>query len=128
MSTETKEIKTTPVETTPDLPVVSPLADIIEKEDSLVLLADMPGVDEKHVGLELEQGVLTITGEVTADDIPEAEITHWEFRPVRFQRSFTLSDKLDADQITASMKHGVLRLNLPKAEAAKPRSIEVRSG
>ena len=115
------------IERTSTVPVFVPRCDIYERDDGLMLHADMPGVDEKSVDVELEAGVLTISGKVPAEDRPDHEIIYREFHPGDFRRSFTLTDEIDSGKIEASVKNGVLRVYLPKAEAAKPRKIAVKS-
>jgi len=107
-------------------PVFLPAVDIHETDDGAVLLADLPGCDEASVDVRLEEGVLTITGRVEPDDFPGHQLTHGEYRPGDFERSFSVSDIVDAARIKARVKDGVLRLDLPKAEAAKPKKIQVK--
>lgn len=95
-----------------------PAVDIYETQDELVLLADLPGVDESSLQLEVSRGVLTLEGEV-----PDAA----EAKQHGYYRQFTLSDRIDADAGKAIMKDGVLTLRLPKSEAAKPKKIAVRT-
>jgi len=104
-----------------------PDVDIIEKKDDIVILADMPGVDEKSVNVTLEKNVLSISGKVDAELPKEHKLTVQEYGVGDYERSFTLSSEIDRDRIRASVKNGVLRLVLPKASAAKPRTIEVRT-
>ena len=101
--------------------------DICETRDGLQLWADVPGIDEKSIDLQLDRGVLTIKGRV-----PEAsdagELRWGEYEPAGFERSFRLSDEIDSARIEARVVDGVLELRLPKAEHAKPRRIEVQQG
>ena len=97
---------------------VAPAIDIYETDDELVLLADLPGVEESALQLEVSRGVLTLEGEVQ-DGTPEMQRSYY--------RQFTLSDRIDADARKATMKDGVLTLRLPKSEAAKPKKIAVRT-
>lgn len=115
-------------EGTRDRPVVSPRTDIFETGDNIVLSADMPGVDESNVGITLEKNVLTIEGTAMVDERPGHELGYSEAAPRDFRRSFTLSDEINRNKISASVKHGVLRLVLPKAEPAKARRIKVNAG
>ena len=115
-------------EGTRERPSVAPRTDIYENGDNIVLLADMPGVDEDHVGITLEKDVLTIEGALYSDERSGHELAYGERRARDFRRSFTLSNEIDRNKISASVKHGVLRLTLPKAEPAKARRIKVRAG
>jgi HSP20 family protein len=104
-----------------------PLVDIIERKDDIVLLADMPGVDERSVEVTLEKNVLTIYGAVEPV-APEGYRLHGsEYGVGDYRRVFSLSDEVQRDRIQATVKEGVLRLVLPKAEAVRTRKIEVRA-
>ena len=115
------------VERTRSKKLYTPPVDIIEEKDSLFLIADMPGVDENSVDITLEKNVLTIYGTVE-QEIPENHrLVSAEYGIGDYQRTFTLSDEIDREKIQASVKNGVLRLALPKAEAAKTRKIPVKA-
>jgi len=103
-----------------------PRADIYETSDGLVLLADMPGVDENSIELTLEKNVLTINGTVEFERPVNYSMAYTEYEVGDYQRSFTLSDEIDRDNIQASVKNGVLRLYLPKAAPVKARKIAVK--
>lgn len=108
-------------------PVYSPATDVFEKQDAFVLVMDVPGVSEKDVELELEDDVLTIQARSTAHEVEGYELLYGEYRASDYERSFTLSSDIDRNKIKASVKNGVLRVELPKAEKLKPRKIEVKS-
>jgi HSP20 family protein len=103
-----------------------PRVDIYENKDSLFLIADMPGVDEKTVDIELEKNVLTITGRVENGPIKDGTLMYSEYEIGDYERVFTLSDEIDRDKIVAIVKNGVLRLELLKAEKIKPKKIAVQ--
>ena len=105
---------------------VAPPVDIYETRDGLVVLADLPGVAQEALDVRVDNNVLTIRGH--ARHVVPGEVTYREYELVNFFRQFELSDKVDQGRITADLKCGVLTLNLPKAEEAKPRQIEVRVG
>ena len=105
--------------------VVSPAVDIDEGRDDLVLWADLPGVRQDTLRVTLEQRVLTIEGHVEPADFPGHALAHREYQQGDFRRTFTVSDAIDEGQITATLTDGVLRLTLPKAEPARPRTITV---
>ena len=108
--------------------VHAPLIDIHEGPEGLVLEADLPGATEKSVTVSLEDNVLSLRAEV-APAIPEGmKLLHEEYRVGSYQRSFILSDDVSREGIRAELNNGVLRLLLPKAERAKTRRIEIRSG
>ena len=103
-----------------------PAADIYESENELVVNLDLPGVDPKMVDIRVENNILSIRGERQFEDKQNRDNFHRVERPYGpFGRSFTLSTAVDADKIRASYKSGVLSITLPKAEAAKPRRIQI---
>lgn len=104
-----------------------PRVDILENKDSLFLVADMPGVDEKTVDIELEKNILTITGRVENGRIKDATMMYAEYEIGDYERAFTLSDEIDRNKIVATVKNGVLRLELPKAEKVKPKKIAIQA-
>lgn len=117
------------VEQTRDVPVYIPDTDIYETDDAIVVVADMPGVDEKHVDVDLEQRVLTISGtSAEAETFEGYALAAQGYRPGDYRRSFTLSNDVDVDGITARIKDGVLRIRLPKAKELQPRKIQVECG
>ena len=102
-----------------------PDIDICETPDSLWLWADMPGVDEASVSLKLADGVLSIEGQVALTDYENLTPMYTEYNVGNFARRFTISDDIATDRIKARMNNGVLEVELPKAERAKPRQIPV---
>ena len=103
-----------------------PHTDIFENEDALTLMMEMPGVTKDGVTVGLEQDRLDIEGEIEFSNYEGMEPVYSEYGVGHFKRSFTLSNKIDQENISADLKDGVLKLTLPKAQAAKPRRIEVR--
>ena len=115
------------VERTRERPVYTPRTDIYENEDRVVLVADMPGVDEKSIDVTLQDNVLTITGR-TAEVAPEGyRLAYAEFERGDYQRSFALSSKADPNGIEASIRDGVLHVTVPKAKSAL-KKIPVMAG
>ncbi|KPK86171.1 MAG: hypothetical protein AMJ81_01965 [Phycisphaerae bacterium SM23_33] len=105
----------------------SPLVDIYEKDDGLVLVADVPGASKGDISVQVDKGVLTLAAEARFDVPGEAySRTYLSFEPGRFFRAFALSDEIDRDRITATVSKGVLTVELPKAEAARSRKIEIK--
>ncbi len=121
---EKKELQT-PSESTRNVPIFVPAVDIYEKENALVLLADMPGVAMENVEIDLNNDQLTIRGMVTLEE-PKGTALLKEYSVGDYYRQFTLSNVIDQGKIEATMKDGVLKLLLPKAEAARPRKITVQ--
>ena len=102
-----------------------PDVDICETADSLFLWADMPGVDEQSVDVNLAEGVLTIEGRVSLSEYESLNPIYSEYRVGNYARRFTVSSDIDGARIKGRVKDGVLELELPKAERAKPRRIEI---
>jgi HSP20 family protein len=104
-----------------------PRVDIFETKEAIVLVADMPGVDENSVTITLEKNVLTLTGEPEIEHFKGYNLALAEYDVGDYQRSFNLSGQINGDEIDASMKNGVLRVTLPKAKPAKARKINVKA-
>jgi HSP20 family protein len=102
-----------------------PDVDIYETPERLWLWVDMPGVDEKSINVDLANGVLTIEGAVALDDYNELTPVYTEYNVGNYQRRFSISSDIDLDGIKARTATGVLELELPKAERARPRKISV---
>ena len=114
-------------ERTRERPLYAPRVDIVETEDALEILADMPGITRESVEVTLEQRVLSIRGRA---DIPLPEglaPLYLEYEPGDYERSFALSDAVDPGGIEARVRGGVLHLRLPKAGPAKRQRIEVKA-
>jgi HSP20 family molecular chaperone IbpA len=108
-------------------PVFSPAVDIFENDTSITVLADMPGVKAQDLQIDLRESVLTLTGRVAMpESAKESEVVR-EYRSGTFFRQFTLSETINQTGIDAKLTDGVLRLELPKVEKAKPRQITVRT-
>ncbi len=120
-----KELQTG-AESTRNVPIFIPAVDIYESETALTLLADMPGVPFGNVDIDLNNDQLTIRGSAVLPDGGGAVMLK-EYEVGDYYRQFTLSDAIDRAKIEASMKDGILKIVLPKAEAAKPRKITVTS-
>jgi len=106
-----------------------PDVDIYEDENTLWLWADMPGVGQEKVSIDLHDNVLTLQGEVLLDDYKGLTPVYTEYNVGHYSRRFTLSEdiQIDRDRIIARMSDGVLELQVPKIERAKPRRITVMS-
>ena len=97
---------------------LTPVVDIYETAAELVVMADLPGVAESGLQLEVSRGVLTLEAEIQAAENEQQR---------GFYRQFRLSERIDADAGNAALKDGVLTLRLPKIEAAKPKKIAVKT-
>ena len=102
---------------------VAPLVDVYENVDELMLLMDVPGVEDEGLSIQLDGGKLDLEARQNIPD--EAQQA---FPPVVFARSFTVPSSIDAARVSAEIHAGVLKIHLPKSEAAKPRRIEVTAG
>jgi len=107
------------------LPVLLPAVNLYEREHEVVIVADMPGVSEKHVDLTVEKNTLTVSGKADWTEPAGYELRYREFAPVEYRRVFSLTSDLDPENIKASMKNGVLTVTLAKSESARPRKIAV---
>jgi HSP20 family protein len=102
-----------------------PTADIYEDRDSLKVILEMPGVDKGHIDVRVEEGVLFVEGRLDLTKYRGLQPLYTEYNIGNYARSFRLSNTIDQDNIGAELKDGVLSLTLPKAEKAKPRTIQV---
>ena len=106
-----------------------PAMDLVETDDSFVLRADLPGLAEGDVSIELEENVLTVAGERKAEHEERKEGYYRVERSTgAFRRSLTLPEGVDADAITATFDKGVLEVRIPKPEERKPRKVQIRVG
>lgn len=122
-----QEAASTAEQTKPGV-LFTPAVDIYETEENIVLLADMPGVKNEDLVIDLRDNTLTLTGDVHAPEAEGEQVLFHEYGIGRYYRQFTLSEVVDQEKIDATLKDGVLHLTLPKAEKAKPRKIEVNAG
>ena len=112
------------VKTNTDQPTYyQPSTDVRETETHVVIQFDMPGVSSDNVDLTVEKGTLTVTGK--ADPEEQGTAIYRETHIGDYQRTFTLSEDVDTDKITAEMKAGVLTVKVAKAEKAQPRRVEI---
>lgn len=105
-----------------------PAIEIMEKNNTLLITAELPGLEAKDVDISLEDDVLTISGEKHEERKEGEEGTQyyvWERRYGSFRRSFTLPSAVDADKITASFTKGVLTVALPKSEKVKTKGKKI---
>jgi HSP20 family protein len=106
-----------------------PAMDLVETEDSLVLRADLPGLDRDDIDIEVKDGVLTVSGERNAQHETQREGYHRVERSFgRFSRSLELPKGIDPQSVSAGFEKGVLEVRMPKPEERKPTRIEIDSG
>jgi HSP20 family molecular chaperone IbpA len=113
------------IEKTREMYEATPAVDIYENEDKILLHADMPGVVKEDISVDIDNGTLTISGVRRLET--EGAATYEEFTDVEYVRSFSVPQTIDVEKVEAELKDGVLRLHLPKSEAAKPRQIEIKT-
>ena len=119
-----KELVTKEEKTVPGRYYV-PYADIYETDDALCVVMEMPGVEKKDLNVALENSVLRVDGQINFSKYEGMEPVYTEYNIGHYLRSFTLSNKVDQEQISAQLDDGVLTLTLPKAKEAQPRRISV---
>ena len=108
--------------------VWAPAVDVRETNDELQVTAELPGLAPQDVNVTVENGVLTISGEKKQEVREGTEDSNYylyERRYGRFERSFSLPRTVNADQVKARFDNGVLTIALPKAEAAKPKKVQI---
>lgn len=115
----TKEEKTTPGRT------YLPFGDIYETDEALFVILEMPGVERKDFDVALENGVLRVDGRIDFTKYEGMEPVYTEYNVGHYTRSFTLSNKIDQEGISAQLEDGVLTLTLPKAKEMQPRRISI---
>lgn len=124
----TKTAEKTPAEgpeTTTGARVYRPLTDIVESEEGVTLMLEMPGVAAEDVDITLEKRVLTVRGKVRTTQPETLRLAYGEYGEGDFERAFTLSDDFDPDKIGATVANGVLTVSLPRAAEAQPKKIAV---
>jgi len=105
-----------------------PPVDIVEDASGITVFADLPGVEPRDLSVDVDGRTLTIEAPLTLGEAKELVSVYAEVRSNCYRRSFELSSELDTMNIAADWKEGVLTLRIPRAEHAKPRKVEVRTG
>jgi len=115
------------VESTRPERLFTPAVDIFETDKGITVLADMPGVRKEGLSIDVRENTLTLTGRVTPAEGKNERVLLREYETGSFYRQFRLSNAIDQSKIDATLSNGALRLTLPKAEASRPRKIEVKT-
>lgn len=102
---------------------MTPAVDILETDENLILIVDLPGVDKEGLSIHLEKGLLTIQGEVKS--LSKGNSIIREFGLANYYRQFQVFEHIDSEKISAALKNGELTLTIPKAETAKPKRIVI---
>ena len=104
-----------------------PKVNVYEYDDKVGIVAEIPGLDKKQLNVEVEEGVLTISGDKhSAFEDKDAKVLRRELKQSSFKRSFELGEQLDGDNIAANFKDGVLSVSIPKVEPEKPKKTFVK--
>jgi HSP20 family protein len=104
----------------------SPAVDIYENQNELILKADVPDVDPTNIGIQIENGTLTLKGERKFEEDKNSKGFHRVERSYgTFVRAFSLPETVDGEKVKADYKNGVLTVTIAKKEVAKPRTINV---
>jgi HSP20 family molecular chaperone IbpA len=114
------------LENVAERPATAPRVDVFEGKDEVLLVADMAGVGEESLRVNLDDEQLTIEGR--PDEEGTGTALQREFRLFDYRRSFLIPSGIDRSKISAELKEGVLWLRLPKSDALKPRRIEIKAG
>ena len=103
-----------------------PAVDIYEADDSIVVKAEVPGVERDQVGVEVKDGILTLRGERKFErEVKEENYHRIERSYGSFQRSFTLPSSVDPEKVRATLRNGVLEVTLQKKELARPKQVKI---
>ena len=123
---EKQEVATGAEQTRPGL-IFTPAVDIFENDNAIMVLADLPGAKAQDLKIDLHENILTLTATVESPQGEKEIDVFREYEWGTFFRQFTLAEDIDQAKIVAELRDGVLQLQLPKTEAAKPRQITVKS-
>jgi HSP20 family protein len=104
----------------------TPVVDIYDNDDAIVIKAELPGVDKKDIVVDVDGGRLTLRGERSSENEVKEDSYHRRERAYgKFERVFTLPAEVDPDMIEADYRDGILKINIPKPEEKKPKQITV---
>ncbi|MCB9090341.1 MAG: Hsp20/alpha crystallin family protein [Calditrichae bacterium] len=107
----------------------NPRVDIFENEDAFGLTLEIPGVKQEDIQIQYEKDELVISGERKREDLQaDVKRVRTEARYGKFRRAFQINTLIDQDGIEATFGNGLLHIRLPKAEAAKPKTITIKAG
>ena len=103
-----------------------PKVNVYEYDDKIGMVAEIPGLDKKNVSVDVEEGILTISGDKHGFEDKGAKCITRELKHSAFKRSFNLGEQLDGDEVTANFKDGILSINIPKVEPELPKKNIVK--
>ncbi|WP_454825210.1 Hsp20/alpha crystallin family protein [Paraburkholderia xenovorans] len=107
---------------------LTPAVDIFEDSQGVTLLADLPGVSREKLDIRVQDNHLCIEAEAVVPTPSGLRLQHAEVRDPHFARAFTLSGDFDTSRIDAQLRDGILKLNIPRRDEARPRRIEITAG
>ncbi len=108
---------------------IHPRVNIVENENEFLLTAEVPGMVEDDIDVEIKEGVLSLRGHVKEEkETKEDNYRIKEFHSQNFERSFRLGDQVDPEKVAAKLEKGILRVSLGKKEIAKPRKVAIKIG
>lgn len=108
---------------------IHPKVNIVENENEFLLTAEVPGMLEKDIHLEIKDGVLSLRGDAKEEkETKEGNYRINEFRSQSFERSFRLGEQVDPEKVVAKLEKGILKVSLGKKEIAKPKKVEIKIG
>lgn len=117
------------LQTAPGARLWSPSVDVVDADGEIVLRAELPGMSQSDINVELHGDTLTLSGERKFENEQRAEsFVRVERSYGRFQRTFTLGVPVQQDKVAATYKDGILEVHLPKSEANRPRRVQVTAG
>jgi HSP20 family molecular chaperone IbpA len=105
-----------------------PTVDIVENSDTIKMIADLPGVSDKTLKLEVDADTLIIEGDIDINMPDNLDSLYSDIRASHYKRAFSLSSELNTDKIDATLKDGLLSITIPKREEVKPRKIAIKRG
>jgi len=103
----------------------NPAVDVVEEQDRLLVKVEAPGMDEKDLRVTFEDGILTVSGERQFERRDDRNYHRIERAYGTFTRTFTLPRSVDASQILANYRNGVLEIEIPKKEESRPKQIQI---
>ena len=119
-------LPTVGMEDTPGSTQWRPVVDVYDREDKIVIKAELPGLEKKDIKVDVKDRVLTLKGERSYEnEVKEGKYYRKERAFGKFERAFTLHSDIDSGKIEAEYKDGVLRVEIPKPEEEKPKKIMV---
>ena len=126
MSTDMVKRQDEALENVSERPSVRPPVDIYENREEYLVIADLPGVHNDSLEVNLDADKLTLVGKTPEES--QGQVVEREYRLFDYARTFQLPNVVDRAKVSAELRNGVLTLHLPKVDAVKPRRIEVKAG